>query len=117
MPKKRKSNKTNPKKSFRTAKVSAREGSNVSYNITRNNKEQKHAPERSCKKRARNSGNLEISKSKKLAKNTESIKLIKRFWRIIKRIRQSQIMRKLLIIYLTLTVMIYVGKVLFQVPL
>ena len=72
MPKKKKSNKTNPKKPFQTAKVRAGEGSDASFNITRHNKDQKHAPEGSCKERGRNFGNLEISKSQKLAKNTKS---------------------------------------------
>ena len=42
MPKKKKSKKTNPRKSFQTAKVEAGEGSDVSY--TRNSKNQKHGP-------------------------------------------------------------------------
>ena len=72
MPKKKKLNKTNQKKSFQTIKVEAGRGLNVSYNITRNNKEQKQAPGGICKQRAKNSGNLEIKKNKKLAMNTIS---------------------------------------------
>ena len=45
MPKKKKPNNINPKKSCQPAKVKAKEGSDVSYNITRNNKEQRHAPD------------------------------------------------------------------------
>ena len=68
MPKKKKSNK---KKSFKTAKVEAGKGSDISCNITRSNKDQKHGPESSCKQGAKNSGNLEIKKPQKLAKNTK----------------------------------------------
>ena len=71
MPKKKKSNKTNQKKSSQTAKVETREGSDVSYNITRRNKDQKHGPESNCKQGAKNSGNLELKKNPKLAKNTK----------------------------------------------
>ena len=71
MPKKKKSKKTNPRKSFQTAKVEAGEGSDVSYNITRNSKDQKHGPESNYKQGAKNSGNLEIKKNQKLAKNTK----------------------------------------------
>ena len=71
MPKKKKSKKTNPRKSFQTAKVGAGEGSDVSNNITRNNKDQKHGPENNYKQGAKSSGNLEIKKIQKLAKNTQ----------------------------------------------
>ena len=71
MPKKKKSKKTNPKKSFQTAKVGAGEGSDVSNNITRNSKDQKHGPESNYKQGAKSSGNLEIKKIQKVAKNTQ----------------------------------------------
>ena len=69
MPKKKKSKKTNPRKSFQTAKVEAGEGSDVSY--TRNSKDQKHGPESNYKQGAKNSGNIKIKENKKLAKNTK----------------------------------------------
>ena len=71
MPKKKKSKKTNPKKSFQTAKVGAGEGSDVSNIITRNSKDQKHGPESNYKQGAKSSGNLEIKKIQKVAKNTQ----------------------------------------------
>ena len=106
MPKKKKSKKTNPRKSFQTAKVGAGEGSDVSNNITRNNKDQKHGPENNYKQGAKSSGNLEIRKFKNLRRILK-VKLIKRFRTIIKITQQLMIMRKLLIKYVTLVMMTY----------
>ena len=69
MPKKKKSKKTNPRKSFQTAKVEAGEGSDVTYNITRNSMDQKHGPKSNYKQGAKNSGKIKIKENQKLAKN------------------------------------------------